>query len=151
MNSPAALESTEASSAWLSSMSDEGWRVLIDFHNWPNWIPGIQSVQQTDQDSPARGTVLQINSGRAAAICSIDRWDPPSSLCFSIRQRYGEVAYCFTIHASARDSQWLLSLELERSIRAWARPVAFLLEWQLRRSGAQTAANFISRMQPLPI
>ena len=145
---PVSPQSPEATAVWLSSMSDSGWRSLIDFRNWPNWIPGMQDVEQMDQESPARGTQLQIKNGNSQASCSIDHWDPPRCLCFSVDAAGGELAYGFTIEVDPGESELLVTLELERSVHGLTRLLAFLLEWRLRQMGARLLTNLTARLRP---
>ena len=136
----------EESAAALSAMSDVAWRVLIDFRNWPHWSPGLRGLRQKDQESPARGTQLLIENGRSGATCTIDHWDPPKSLHFSLHVLAGEMAYGFTIQENPEESVLLITLEMERSINGLARLLAFILRWQLRRQGADILANLKSRI-----
>ena len=104
-----------------------------------------------DQDSPGRGTVLQVENGGSRAVCSIDHWDPPRSLSFSFDVIGGEMAYGFRIQEDPKEPALLIHLELERSIYGLARPLAFFLRWRLRRLGARILMNLASRMRPTPI
>ena len=90
---PSSIVNPQDADAWLASMSDSGWRVLTDFQNWPNWMPGVRSVEQADSEPPARGTDLQVNRGHKTTIFSIDCWDPPRTLQLSINLAHGEMAY----------------------------------------------------------
>jgi Polyketide cyclase / dehydrase and lipid transport len=143
---PEAIENTQA---WLTSMSDSAWLLLTDFRNWPGWIPGIHGVEPRDSDSPARGTVLAIDSGHATARCSLDRWDPPRSLNFSIELGQSELAFGFLIETDVKTAELRIFLELERSLIGLTRLAAFYFEWRLKRIGQQTLANFVARAKPL--
>ncbi len=151
ITAPGSNLSIEASAVCLSSMSDRGWRVLIDFRNWPEWIPGMRDVQQVDQESPSRGTVLRLANGGSRTDCSIDHWDPPRSLSFSFEVVGGETAFGFKIQENPEESALVISLELERSITGLARPLAFFLRWRLRRLGARTITNLAVRLRPSQI
>lgn len=146
---PAHASATEESAAWLASMSDRSWRVLIDTHNWPMWIPGITAVQQTDQESPARGTGLLVNRGKLEWPGSIDHWDPPRRLCFSIALPGGEIAYGLTIQENLARAELTIELELERSLKGPLRLFAPILQWRLRQLGARLVINLCSRIRPI--
>lgn len=145
---PSSIERPQDTDAWLASMSDSGWRVLTDFRNWSNWIPGVRSVKQADSEPPARGTELQIDTGHNTAICSIDRWDPPRSLQFSIKLSGGEIAYGFLIEASPKNAEMHISVELERSLLGAFRIGAFFFRWRQQTLGRQVLANLAARTRP---
>jgi carbon monoxide dehydrogenase subunit G len=145
---PSPIENTQDAEAWLASMSDSGWRVLTDFRNWSEWIPGVRSVKQADSEPPARGTKLQVDRGHKTATCSIDVWDPPRSLQISIKLAAGEMAYGFLIETSPKDAEMLISLELERSLTGASRIAAFFFTWRLQKLGTKILANLASRTRP---
>ncbi len=148
ISAPAPAAGIPDCEAWLASMSDSGWRVLTDFRNWSNWIPGIRSVQHADQEPPARGTLLQIKNGSAETICSIDSWDPPCNLQFSMGLGGGEIAYDFHIEANHRGAEIHLALNLERSLNGLAPVFAFFMKRQLQSLGKQVLENLASRLRP---
>ncbi|MDC3196861.1 SRPBCC family protein [Gammaproteobacteria bacterium] len=148
VSAPAPAAGIPDCEVWLASMSDSGWRVLTDFRNWNNWIPGIQSVQQADQEPPARGTLLQVSNGVTEVICSIDRWDPPRNLQFSMGLGGGEIAFDFHIEEDHRGAEIHLALNLERSLNGLAAVFAFFMKRRLRSLGKQVLKNLASRLRP---
>lgn len=146
MASPNSPAEPEADAVWLSSMSDSAWHTLIDFHNWSHWLPGVDEVQPTDQVSPSRGTRLRLGGDR---ICTIVRWDPPSGLHFTIESKRREMAYGFTLQASAAEAQLVISLELECEIGLMLWPLTSLRRWRLRRQASRTLASLSARLRPL--
>ena len=147
ISAPAPAAGIPDCEVWLASMSDSGWRVLTDFRNWSNWIPGIQSVQHADQEPPARGTLLQIKKGNSETICSIDSWDPPRNLQFSMGLGGGEIAYDFHIEANHRGAEIHLALNLERSLNGLAPVFAFFMKRRLQSLGKQVLKNLASRLR----
>lgn len=145
---PSSLENAQDVDAWLASLNDSAWRVLTDFRNWSNWIPGMRNVKQADSEPPARGTALQVDRGHKVAACSIDRWDPPRSLHFSIILSSGEVAYGFLIETSSRNAEMRISLELERRLIGVSRIAAFFFIWRLHNHGRQVLSNLAARARP---
>lgn len=145
---PSSIENTQDADAWLASMSDSGWRVLTDFRNWPNWIPGVRSVKPADSEPPARGTKLLVGRGHKTAAGSIDRWDPPRSLQISINLAAGEIAYGFLIETSPKNTEMCISLELERSLLGVSRIAAFFFQWRQQKLGRQILANLAARTRP---
>jgi len=145
---PSSIVNTQDVDAWLSSMSDSGWRVLTDFRNWSNWIPGVRSVKQTDSEPPARGTKLQVDRGHKMATCSIDRWDPPRSLQVSIDLAPGEIAYGFVIEISPENAEMHISLDLERRLIGASRIAVFFFRWRLQKLGAKILTNLAARTRP---
>jgi len=143
--SPDSPADTETDAVWLSSMNDSAWHALIDFHNWSHWLPGVDAVQPTDQESPSRGTRLQLGSDRA---CTIVRWDPPSSLHFTIESKHREMAYGFTLQASAAEAQLVIALELECEMGLMAWPLTSLRRWRLGRQASQTLESLAARLRP---
>jgi len=144
---PSSIENTHDAEAWLASMSDSGWRVLTDFRNWPDWMPGVRGVIQADSEPPARGTKLHLDRGQMTT-CSIDQWDPPRSLNISINLSGGEMAYGFLIETSAKNAEMRISLELERSLIGASRIAAFFLRWRLQNLGRQLLDNLAARISP---
>lgn len=142
------IENTQDADAWLASMKDSGWRVLTDFQNWSSWMPEVHGAKQADSEPPARGTMLQVDRGGEVAICSIDRWDPPRSLHFSISLAAGEMAYGFLIETSPKSAEIRISLELERSLVGASRFAAFFFRWRLQRLGQHLLAGLAARMGP---
>ena len=145
---PSSIENKQDADAWLASMSDSGWRVLTDFRNWSNWIPGVRSVQPADSEPPGRGTRLQMDRGHKSATCSIDRWDPPRCLQISIDLTAGEMAYGFLIETSSKNAEVRISLELERSLIGASRIGAFFFRWRQHKFGRQMLANLAARTRP---
>ena len=145
----AAPESVENTQAWLAAMSDSAWLLLSDFRNWPSWIPGIRGVERRDSDSPARGTVLAIDRGHSTTSCSLDRWDPPNSLHFSIKLGEGELAFGFLIETHVKAAELRIFLQLERSLIGLTRLAAFYIKWRLKQMGQQTLAGFVTRANPI--
>jgi len=145
---PSSIENTQDANAWLASMSDSGWRVLTDFRNWPNWIPGVHDVKQAGSEPPARGTSLHIDRGHKTATCTIDRWDPPRSLQISIKLAHGEIAYGFLIETSPKNAEMRFSLEVERSLIGISRIAAFFFRWRLQKLGRQMLVNLAARARP---
>ncbi|PCI77244.1 MAG: hypothetical protein COB20_08520 [SAR86 cluster bacterium] len=142
---PSSMENTQDADAWLALMSDSGWRVLTDFRNWPNWIPGVRGVEQADSEPPARGTKLLVDRGHKTATCCIDRWDPPRSLQISINLTAGELAYGFLIETSPKNAEMRISLDLERSLIGMSRIAAFFFRWRLQKLGPKILANLAAR------
>ncbi|MBL4581929.1 MAG: SRPBCC family protein [Gammaproteobacteria bacterium] len=145
---PSSIINTQDAGAWLASMSDSGWRVLTDFRNWSNWIPGVRSVKQADSESPARGTKLLVETGHKTTTGSIDRWDPPQSLQISINLAAGEIAYGFLIEVNPKTAEMCISLELERSLNGISRIAAFFFQWQQQKLGRQILSNLAARTRP---
>ena len=143
-----APDSNLSAGDWLASMCDQSWRTLIDLRNWPMWIPGVTSAQQLGQESPARGTRLQLDWRRMESRGTIDHWEPPRGLCFSTEAAGGEIAFGFTIRENAEKSELLITIELERSLYGPMRLFAAILRWRLRRLGLVLAANLASRIRP---
>jgi hypothetical protein len=139
------IEDAQDVDAWLASMSDSGWRVLTDFRNWSNWIPGVRSVKQTDSEPPARGTKLQVDRGHNTATCSIEVWDPPRSLQISIDLAAGEIAYGFLIETSPKNAEMRISLNLERRLIGVSRIAAFFFRWRQQRLGRKILTNLAAR------
>ena len=142
------MQNTQAADAWLVSISDSGWRVLTDFRNWPNWIPGVHEVKQADSKPPARGTNLLIERGHKSATGSIDRWDPPRGLQFSINLAPSELAYGFEIETSPKNAEMRISLELERSLFGISRIAASFFLWRQQKLGRQILENLAARTRP---
>lgn len=145
LSTPSTIRDAEASGVWLSSMSDSAWQALIDFRNWPNWLPGVAGVQLTDQESPARGTQLRLDGNR---VCTIQRWDPPRSLDFTIDSKRSEMAYGFTVQTLSAEPRLEISLQIEREIGFFGRLFSPLLRWQLRKLAARTISNLATRLRP---
>ena len=145
---PSSIGNTQDANAWLASMSDSGWRVLTDFRNWSNWMPGVHDAKLADSEPPARGTKLQIDRGHKTSACTINHWDPPRCLQVSIELATGEIAYGFLIETSAKDAEIHISLELERSLIGISRIAAFFFRWRQQRLGRQMLVNLTARMRP---
>jgi|TARA_B110000037_G_scaffold53083_1_gene65020 hypothetical protein len=145
---PSSIVNPQDADAWLASMSDSGWRVLTDFQNWPNWMPGVCCVEQADSAPPARGTELQVNRGRKTTICSIDCWDPPRTLQISINLAPGEMAYGFGVETSPKNAEIRLSLELEHRLIGVSRIAAIFFKWRLQKLGPRILANLAARTRP---
>lgn len=145
---PSSIKEVQDTHAWLASMNDSGWRILTDFRNWPNWIPGVNEMKQTSSEPPARGTELRVDVGKKATSCSIDHWDPPRCLQISICHTSGEIAYGFLIETEPKKAEIRISLELERKLLGIARIAAFFFRWQQRRLGRQILANLANRARP---
>lgn len=146
ITAPSAERDIGEASPWLSALSDKTWQLLIDFRNWPAWIPNIRSVKQTDQESPARGTQLQLDLGGSNSRCSIDHWEPPNRLSFSLRLNNGEMAYGFSVRSHAERPELEVKLRLERSLNRFQALFSFMYLRQLQRLAAQTGRNMQQRI-----
>ncbi len=127
-------------------------RIAPQFTLGDQGFVGVERLGIDEHGAPSvrpRGTRLQIVSGNATEECTLDRWDPPTSLNFSIDHIHSETAYGFSIQPISNDAQFLIALELERSLRAWQRPFASLYRWRLRKFGARIVSNLLTRIQPL--
>lgn len=142
------MANEQDANAWLASMHDSGWRVLIDLRNWPHWIPGVHAAKPIDSEPPARGTEFQIARGRHTVIGSIDRWDPPRNLQISIPLTVGEIAYGFLIETSPKNAEMRISLQLERSLVGVPRIATFFFRWRLQKHGLKILANLATRIRP---
>tara|TARA_B110000858_G_scaffold157616_1_gene180453 strand:+ start:36821 stop:37318 length:498 start_codon:yes stop_codon:yes gene_type:complete len=142
---PSSIEKVQDAHAWLASMNDSGWRVLTDFRNWTNWIPGVHRVKQANSEPPARGTKLRVDGGRKTVSCSIDHWDPPRCLQISINHASGEMAYGFLIETYPKKAEMRISLELEQSLIGVSRIAAFFFRWRQQRLGRQMLAKLVDR------
>jgi hypothetical protein len=142
---PSTIVNPQDADAWLASMSDSGWRVLSDFRNWPNWMPGVRGVEQADSEPPARGTELRVSRGHKTEICSIDCWDPPRTLQISINLAPGEMAYGFGIETTPKNAEIRFSLELEHRLIGVSRIAATFFKWRLQKLGHRILANLAGR------
>ncbi len=69
---------------------------------------------------PPEAHCSRSEKGSAETICSIDSWDPPRNLQFSMGLGGGEIAYDFHIEANHRGAEIHLALNLERSLNGVA-------------------------------
>ncbi len=148
ISAPRGQQHSDNQNQWLASMNDSGWRVLTDFHNWPDWVPSVTEAALTDSDSPARGSLLNISFAGSTALWSIDLWDPPQRIQLSGEIAGVETAYGFLIRMNPNKSQLEISLEIERRLSGLAQLLAGLIRWRQQHWGQRMVSNLGDRIRP---
>lgn len=112
-------------SGWqLSASLESVWEALVDFHSWPKWWPGLQSVNET-----ARGDADGIGQ-RASS-----RWRGPVGYTIEFEIETVEREYLRSLKGRASGElsgygTWTISpiADLENPERIWTRVV---YEWRI--------------------
>lgn len=131
----------------LGGITEMFWQELTAFQDWHKWMPGAREVIQLDEGAIARGSTLRVHAHNIERVWTVSRWDPPRRIEFIVDSAIRQRAYGFSLQADSKNSELVIVLDVERTLRGPQRLFAPLLSALQRRHCQKLLNGFVENLQ----